>query len=321
MQVEMESRVAALTAHLDAELHNTVRRGSAPLRDVCAHLLPHGSRIRSRLLMAALGEVDENSYCQTLHASCALELLHTATLIQDDIFDQAHTRRGRTTTHLAYGAPLATLASDWLLLEATRLSAKVSPAFAELLSRAAQAMTMAEALELCPPKLVSTTQAWRYLREVAVGKTGSLFAAAIAGAAVIQEDHAMQIERSWEIGCELGVTFQLIDDGKDLLSTSEHVGKDVRQDLLARRLTMPLLMTCAEVSGPDQSLARLHALLQCELSAKQDDDFYGLRPDIVKEVLARELTLRRDQHLSAIYAAGLPTSLTALVEQLCRFSF
>ncbi len=271
--------------------------------------------------MAFVGDVDSRQYEQALKAACSLEVLHTATLIQDDIFDSGHTRRSRTTTHLVYGTPLAILASDWLLLEAARLAVEVNPAFTMVLGRAAQAMTVAEALELCPPKNDSLDQARSYVEEVAAGKTGALFAAAMAGAATIRNLQPIQVESLWDLRREFGITFQMMDDGKDLFSTHEQTGKDVRQDVFAGRLTMPLLLACSGWIGQEDATTVVRDLLHRRLSRRQGRELCRLFDNTFKGALRQQISLRHDTHRSAIEAADLPASVDALVQWSCEVRF
>ena len=313
MHAEAHFSSNALLTEVNLALETSLARVRPPLQEVCAYLFCGGGRIRPRLFLAALqGQASLPRAC-VLKAACALELLHTATLLQDDIFDGALIRRGRTATHLAYGTALATLASDWLLLEAMRLAADVHAGFALLLARAAQDTVAAEALELSPPEMTALEQARSHVHKVAYGKTGSLFAAALAGAALLSTAGPAEVEQHWKLGCELGVTFQIMDDCKDLFLSAESASKDTGQDLAAGRITIPFLFAC-EHAGQAECAKLLHAMMHGGLSCRQQDTLLEAMRGPLKQKLLGDLEARCANDRNAMIAVRLPKDAIRLVE-------
>ena len=194
-------------------------------------VFPRGARIRPRLCLAVAAACGEDEPSLTDAAAAAIELLHCASLVHDDLpcFDDADTRRGRATVHRLYGEPLAVLAGDALIVLAFETLAQGAVAAPSRLVALMRAISRAVGV----PHGIVAGQAWecepridlaQYQRE----KTGALFAAAtVAGAAAAGAD-----AEPWRaLGMRLGEAFQVADDILDATAKAEEVGKPVGQDL------------------------------------------------------------------------------------------
>ena len=193
-------------------------------------VFPRGARIRPRLCLAVAGACGEDDPAVTDAAAAAIELLHCASLVHDDLpcFDDAATRRGRPTIHRMFGEPLAVLAGDALIVlafETLAHGAACAPLrLAPLLRTVAMAVSV--------PHGIVAGQAWecepsidlaQYQRE----KTGALFAAAtVAGAAAA----GVEAEPWRALGARLGEAYQVADDILDATANPEEIGKPVGQD-------------------------------------------------------------------------------------------
>ena len=242
---------------LEAELVRQSAELSDPLRDVCHYALTGGRRTRAKLLLSA---VSRNEPCVILAAS-ALELLHAATLLQDDIFDAGDLRRGRVAAHVRFGKPLTILASDWLLIRALELAADVDPRFFRCLAQAGIAMAQAEAGEFAPLTLPSLDDAQSYGAMIARGKTAALFGTALCGAAVLLDMTPAECARWEQIGVQMGLTYQMVDDCVDLYGVETRAGKTLGHDLVAGCFTTPVLLAARslEEDGVGISLEHLQA--------------------------------------------------------------
>lgn len=211
--------------------------GCPPLlaRALRASVFPRGARIRSRLCLAVAMACGEDAPALTDAAAAAIELLHCASLVHDDLpcFDDADTRRGRPSVHCAFGAPLAVLAGDALILLAFQILAEAAPVAPARLGPLIGVIGRGVGV----PYGIIAGQAWeceasadlaRYQRQ----KTGALFASAtMAGAASAGADVA-----PWRaLGLRLGEAFQVADDLRDAAGVPEELGKPVGQDLAHQR--------------------------------------------------------------------------------------
>lgn len=199
-------------------------------------VFPGGARIRPRLTLAVAAACGEDRPDLSESAAAAIELLHCASLVHDDLpcFDNAETRRGKPSVHKAWGEPLAVLAGDALIVlafETLARSAAAAPArLAPLVAMIAAGVGM--------PGGIVAGQAWESepcldLSDYHRAKTGVLFAAATgAGAASAGHDPA-----PWRLlGERLGEAFQVADDLRDVAGTAEELGKPVGRDaILGRR--------------------------------------------------------------------------------------
>lgn len=224
---------------LERELATFVEHARQPLRAAVQHALRGGKRARGVLLLA-VGEQTSVPMEILLRAAACVELLHAATLVQDDIFDGGCVRRGRPSVVCSFGPQLATLSSDWMLAEAIRAAYQLLPLFGEALCGCAQAMMAAEARESLPSVRRDVKALREHALAVAQGKTGELFGLALSAPHLLAGD-LKRAERLCACGLELGVAFQYLDDALDLYGNQQAAGKELRRDLSAELYTMPML--------------------------------------------------------------------------------
>jgi geranylgeranyl pyrophosphate synthase len=287
---------------VELELENQCAQIAGPMLEVCRYAVQGGRRMRASLLLSAAKDIDDNA----VRAATAIELLHSATLLQDDIFDAGVLRRGRTAAYVQFGRALTILASDWLLIRSLEMAADLHPHFFRCMARAGTVMAQAEAQELEPPALRSLEDARQYGFRIAEGKTAALFQAALCGAAMVQGLSVTDSE-SWEqIGLRMGLTYQILDDCTDVYGSESAAGKNVGADLARGCLTMPVLLAVSllDQRGTHIPLAALQAdqVRQPEMSLLQTT----LHTAEVKCGLSELLGQRLASHRSDAKTAGLP---------------
>ena len=193
---------------------------------------PGGARIRPRLCLAVAKACGDDIPDLTDAAASAVELLHCASLIHDDLpcFDDAPIRRGKPAVHVAYGEPCAVLAGDAMIVMAFELIGRqIETALAP--KRVADVIRIVAGSVGMPHGIVAG-QAWELeptigLADYQRAKTGSLFAAATeAGAAAA----GMDSRQWWALGECLGEAYQVADDIRDVASTPEEIGKPIGRD-------------------------------------------------------------------------------------------
>lgn len=253
--------ISSLTSLIDAFLLQQCADLDAPLLEVCRYALRGGHRTRGRLLLLAAGHAKRSA----VRAAAAVEMLHAATLLQDDIFDASLQRRGKTAAHVQFGKAHSILASDWLLVRSLELAGEVHPAFFRSLAGAARRMAQTVAAELLPPMLPDAATARDHINTVAEGKTAVLFASALHGAALLHRGPTVHPARWADVGCHIGHVHQQVDDCMDVYGTLDTTGKEVGQDLSAGRLTTPLLLAF-EILRERGSAISLAALQRGQLS-------------------------------------------------------
>jgi octaprenyl-diphosphate synthase len=289
---------------VEEELGRQCDEIAGPMREVSRYATHGGRRVRAALLLSAAEQFD----ARAIRAAAAIELIHAATLLQDDVFDAGRLRRGRTAAHIQFGQPITILASDWLLIRSLELAADVDPRFFRQLSGAGTRMAQAEAQELQPPVLKSIEQAGQYGRTIASGKTAALFGATMCGAAILRGLDAAAAERWETIGCGIGLTYQMVDDCVDIYGTEGASQKTVGADLPAGCLTLPVLLaiTLLRQRGIDVPLEAVQAgtlerstLLQLRAALHSEELKVSLR-QLIEDRFA--------SHQDAASGAGIPVA-------------
>lgn len=234
---------------LDTRIDRAVSRAIAIGRGDCApeHLssaltyatTPGGARIRPTILMSVALACGDDLPPLSDAAAAALELIHCASLVHDDLpcFDDADTRRGKPSVHRAYSEPLAVLTGDSLIILAFEVLARAGGAGAVEAARAnALILTLAQRTGM--PGGICAGQGWESESKIDLGayhrsKTGALFVAATRmGAIAAGHDDPDAWE---ELGARIGEAFQVADDLRDALYDAETLGKPVGQDELHAR--------------------------------------------------------------------------------------
>jgi octaprenyl-diphosphate synthase len=166
--------------------------------------------------------------------------MHVATLIHDDIVDNAAKRRGRPSANVTWGSAASVLAGDFLYARAIQmLVAHGDFAVLQAFADATVAMTEAEILELCWER--NPDIPYEEYLAIITGKTAALFSAACRGGALAASAPSEQVEALTEFGLNLGIGFQLVDDALDFMAREEVLGKPVGNDVREGKITYPLI--------------------------------------------------------------------------------
>jgi len=217
----MKSRVALL----DRIMQYIVRRKGKQLRPMFV------------LLSAKLGgDINDSTY----RAASLVELLHTATLVHDDVVDEANERRGFFSINALWKNKIAVLVGDYLLSKGLLLSLdNKDHRVLQLLSTAVRLMSEGELLQLEKSRKLNLDESIYY--EIIGGKTASLLASSCAAGASTTFDNDDAIEKMRLFGDKVGMAFQIKDDLFDY--SSEAIGKPTGNDIKEKKLTLPLIYT------------------------------------------------------------------------------
>ncbi|WP_411288348.1 polyprenyl synthetase family protein [Phenylobacterium sp.] len=183
-----------------------------------------------------------------LKLAAAVEFIHTATLLHDDVVDSSQLRRGRVAAHLIWGAPSSVLVGDFLFARAFELmvGAGSMPAL-EILARASRVIAEGEVLQLTRAHDLDLSQ--EVYLEIIKAKTAELFAAAAEAGAVSAGASPERCRALRSFGQHLGLAFQLVDDALDYSGDSETLGKNPGDDFREGKATLPLLLAMARTPG------------------------------------------------------------------------
>jgi octaprenyl-diphosphate synthase len=200
-----------------------------------------GKRIRPMLTLAAANMC---KYQGQLHLKLAMavEFMHTATLLHDDVVDESDKRRGKEAARVIWGNQASVLVGDYLLGQAFKMMVETgSLECLRILSNAACVIAEGEVLQLAVSQDVSTTED-SYLQVVG-SKTAALFAAATEVGAVIADRPREEQLALQSYGRNLGIAFQLVDDALDYSGSQAKLGKRVGDDFRERKITLPVVLS------------------------------------------------------------------------------
>ena len=279
----------------DEQLEAELRSDPALLGDIGTSLIhAGGKRIRPRLaLLTARLLATEESH--GFAVAMAVEMLHTASLLHDDLIDESDTRRGQVAAHRRHGNSISVMAGDFLLARVLRVLARTgNHDFTMLMSDAAAAIVEAEILQY---QLADTEEYSfeSYLR-VIDGKTAVLISAALEGVAVLADVPAGTRAALREFGLRYGRAFQLQDDYLDLFASEQELGKPVGNDLREGKATWPVLLLL-------QSGNREAAAILARRAAEPGD--VGRMVELLRESGAADATLDRVNEESGLARAAL----------------
>ncbi len=228
-------------ARVDALITNRLDSPVPLIPALAEHLVAAGGkRLRPLLTVAAsrlMGERGEAG----LKLAAAVEFIHTATLLHDDVVDGSQLRRGKVAAHLIWGGASSVLVGDFLFARAFELMVETGSLQAlDILARASRVIAEGEVLQLTRAHDLDLDQA-TYL-EIIRGKTAELFAAAAQSGAVAGGAEPAQVEGLRVFGLKLGLAFQLADDALDYGGASEALGKNAGDDFREGKATLPLIL-------------------------------------------------------------------------------
>ena len=198
-----------------------------------------GKRLRPSLAFLA-GKMLEVSPEITIKVALAVELLHSASLLHDDLIDDADTRRGHEAAFRRYGNVVSVMSGDFMLAKVLALLAESkSPDFTMLMSQTAADICEAEVLQFQMASL--ETYSFENYQRIIIGKTAVLLAAALEGVAILSKATQEQCKALRDFGIYYGRAFQMQDDYLDLLGNAQQLGKPVGGDLREGKATFAVL--------------------------------------------------------------------------------
>lgn len=238
---------------MNAVNHVILDRMQSPVAlipELAGHLIAGGGkRLRPMLTLATAQAV---GYGGTRHhkLAAAVEFIHTATLLHDDVVDGSDLRRGRATANTIWGNEPSVLVGDFLFARSFELMVEDgSLKVLKILANASAVIAEGEVAQLTAQRVVETSEE-RYL-EIIQAKTAALFAAACEISAVVAEQGDETEAALQAYGRNLGIAFQLVDDAIDYVSDAKTMGKESGDDFRDGKVTLPVILAFAR--GDDQA--------------------------------------------------------------------
>ena len=197
-----------------------------------------GKRLRPALLLLSSKLFDREGRTP-IRLGAVVEIIHTATLVHDDIIDEAQTRRGRPAANTQWGNSKCVLAGDWLYMQAFKIAVQERNfRVLDVLTELTQQMVEGELLQI--QKLGKSITMEEHL-DLIYRKTACLFSVCMRLGAIVGEATPEQEEKLGSYGRNLGMAFQIVDDVLDLTASEEALGKPVASDLREGKATMAVI--------------------------------------------------------------------------------
>ncbi|HVE57497.1 MAG TPA: polyprenyl synthetase family protein [Pyrinomonadaceae bacterium] len=263
-----------------------------------------GKRVRpALLLLSGLAVGGDASKKSVIRLATVMEMLHTATLVHDDIIDNADTRRNRTSVNARFGNQSAVLMGDWLYMSAFETSLKErSLEILDILTRLTRKMTEGELIQLTMLGRSDISEEEYF--DILQRKTAFLFSAcceigAILGGASQEQQIALR-----DYGMNLGIAFQLADDVLDFVADEDVLGKAAGADLLEGKLTLPLILFVKKEPGVRKDLEKI----------MQDGDYANVSRESLLERLETAQTIEETRRRAYAYAEKARKNLEVLAK-------
>ena len=249
IRASVEAEFAQVNALIIEQLHSDVDM----VENVGQYIVDAGGkRLRPLLALlaaASLGEVTEKH----IKFAAVIEFIHTATLLHDDVVDISTLRRGRPTANSEFGNAPSVLVGDFLYTRAFQLMVQLDDMrVLKLMADVTNLIAEGEVMQLVRAGDPDTSREQYF--DVITRKTAILFAAACEGAAMLSDESDNTLKTMHDIGLNLGIAFQLIDDVLDYEGDPETTGKNVGDDLNEGKPTLPLIHAMQHASPDDAAL-------------------------------------------------------------------
>ncbi|HEX8493279.1 MAG TPA: polyprenyl synthetase family protein [Pyrinomonadaceae bacterium] len=261
-----------------------------------------GKRVRPALTILANYAVGgDASRANSIRMAAVMEFLHTATLVHDDIIDNAETRRNRPSINSRFGNQTAVLMGDWLYMTAfeTSLSERSLPIL-DILTAVTRKMTEGELLQLT--LLGRTDISEEQYFDILQRKTAFLFSACCEIGAILGSADSERQKALGSYGLQLGTAFQLADDLLDFTATDEVLGKAAGADLLEGKLTLPLIYLLEQDSS-------LRSAVQ---TVMREGNYRNVRREVLLEAVEGSGALERAKERASEFAEAARRSLESL---------
>jgi octaprenyl-diphosphate synthase len=293
---------------VEQELAAQTRHAIGPIAEMSAYLLEGGGkRLRPAVLLLGAGAAGYRG-AGAIRLGAVVELIHTATLMHDDVIDGADTRRGRPSANSRWGNHMSVLAGDWLYMQSFQMALQERNfRILDVLIDLTQRMVEGELLQWTNLGRIDLTEAEAL--NLAYSKTACLFSGCARLGAVLGQADPDAERLLADYGRYAGLAFQLVDDLLDFTSSTEQLGKPVLSDLREGKVTLPLIYALASGDAADRELVA---------QVLADKGFDRASPAQITALVNESGSLDRTRRLACDYAAKAKASLEPLPDSEYR---
>lgn len=308
LEDDMKSVSALIIQHMQSDV--------AMIPQLASYLIAAGGkRVRPLLTLASTALFDGNM--RRAHGlAAAVEFIHTATLLHDDVVDDSDQRRGKPAANVVFGNEASVLVGDFLFSRAFQLMvADGNLEILRILSGASATIAEGEVLQLSTQNNIAT--GWDDYLKVIEGKTAALFAAACEVGPVIAGQNEETASTMYDFGMKLGTAFQIVDDVLDYSADQEALGKTVGDDFREGKMSAPVILALKHANAEEKEFW----IRTIENGDQKDGDFeqaqtYIQNHKIIEEGLEKAQTFARDAQ--SLLPGNTPFSL--YLHDLCDYT-
>lgn len=302
----MESSLVINGELIEQALVSTVGSRVELLRQASEHIIrAGGKRIRPRVVLLAYQAAGGQDPSQTIPVAAAVELLHTASLVHDDINDRSDLRRGRETVNARWGTVTALLTGDFLFSQVIRLVATLDARIIQVLADACVSVVEGETRQMLTLGDLEMSEE-TYL-EIVSQKTAALFAGCAQSGGILAGATDQQASALGAYGLNLGIVFQIRDDMLDCMGKEGELGKPVAADLRQRKMNLALIAALRESKQVKEALRAGDSQRVLRLLRETNGLEYAMDR-------AREYAQRAQDALTILPGSEARTELRGLVE-------
>ena len=241
--------------------------------EVAGHLIDSGGKRIRPLLHLISSRLCGYTGGARFPLAAAIEFIHTATLLHDDVIDEALVRRGKPSANIVWGNAVSVLVGDFLYSKAFNLLSETGDLrLIQLMSKMSNIMSEGEVFQLMKCGDTSLTEEEYF--SIVEKKTAVLISAACESGAVMGQAEENATDALGQYGYNIGMAFQIADDTLDYMATEEDFGKSIGKDLEEGKMTLPLIYTLAHCSRADRQMV------------KSAVDKKELTPEVIKDIFA-----------------------------------
>lgn len=242
-------------AYTDQFIISELESNIPMIKEVIEYVLTcGGKRIRPMVLLLSARLLSHRGQ-KHIDLAAVIELIHTATLLHDDVVDSSTLRRGHKTANIIWGNDASVLVGDFLYSRAFQIVVEIKhPTVLDIFAKATPYIAEGEILQLVNCNNPDTSEDFYF--EVIQRKTAKLFEVAAQLGATLASDSDKDAEALREYGLNLGLAYQLIDDALDYSQSAEQTGKNVGQDISEGKTTLPLIYAMRQSHGASLDLMR-----------------------------------------------------------------
>jgi heptaprenyl diphosphate synthase len=296
--------------YIEDELDKSIRSDHALLNKTSLHLLKAGGkRIRPVFVLLA-GQFGHYSLERLKSVAVSLELIHMASLVHDDVIDDAETRRGQLTVKSKWDNRIAMYTGDYIFAKALFVLSELSdPHIHRILSKAMVQMTIGE-MEQIRYFFRYEQSVREYLLRIR-RKTALLFAVSCQLGAIAVGTHPTHSRALYDFGYNVGMAFQIGDDILDICGTEKQIGKPPGSDIRQGNITLPLILALQDDPHREMMIAHIDAVRESDGQADTSD---------LLQMIRESNGLKRAEQLSELYIAKAIEAVHLLPEQSAKRS-